>query len=126
MEYLIHFIKAVSLVELALIALAFVLSLLLVIIGIWICFKAKSRVTVFAFIAATSLPLLICLVAVGYRWYNDNLMYEANESRPGDAIYERFKRENQADYLITGILGLVSSAMPFLVGIAGLIVKRKA
>lgn len=124
MEYLTHFIKAVSLVELVIIVLALVVSLLLLLVGIWIFFKAKRRFTVFAFIAATSLPLLICLLAVGFRWNKDNRLYEANESRPGDAIYEQYKRENQADYIVAGTLGLVSSAVPFLIGIAGLVVKR--
>lgn len=125
MEYIIHFLKAASLVELVLVAAAIVLGLLLVLVGIFICLRAKSRLTIVAFIFATFLPLVLSIFAVGYRWNNDNRLYEMNEVRPGDAIYERYRRENQADYLVAVTVGLVSSAIPLLIGVAGLVVKRK-
>jgi lysylphosphatidylglycerol synthetase-like protein (DUF2156 family) len=119
MGYLYDFLKHATLIELGLVALAIITFVILILAGIWVAFYAKSRLTVGAYIAFALLPLFLCVLAIMAQWIHNRRLYSGVENP------EAYYASDRADYLVGGIIGIFLTALPLVIGIAGLLIPRR-
>jgi hypothetical protein len=119
MGYLYSFLKHATLIELGFFVLAIIVSLALVLAGIWVAFYAKSKLTVGVYAGLALVPFVLCLLGVLVQWMHNRDLYLSMEN--SSAYYA----SDRADYLVGGIIGILLTAVPLLMGIAGFLIPRR-
>lgn len=110
MDYLKHFFTHGTLIELGLVSIAGIVAVVLVVVGIWIGFSAKSRLMTGVYAGFAFVPLLLCLFGILAQWLHNRALYLTMEN-PATHI-----SSDRADYLIAGVIGICLTAIPALIG----------
>ncbi|MEQ1764548.1 MAG: hypothetical protein ABL984_15570 [Pyrinomonadaceae bacterium] len=124
MDYLTSFIKGSSFIDFAFIFATVFVGTALIVIGGGMLLTAKTRKFFFLYLAFALLPIILGLGATGMRWYANELILSRNEIDPSSEAAAEIRRNMLPEYVITMLIGAGSSALPLLIGIAGLILKK--
>src|SRR5689334_15476161 len=100
MGYLYHFLTRATLIEAGLVSIAIIVSIALVIVGIWIAFYAKSKVVVGIYGLAAFVPLILCLVGIVAQWLHNRALYPTMEN-PAN-----YYASDRADYVVAAGIGI--------------------
>ena len=119
MDTLIPFLKHSSALDLLVILVVILIAVVLIPIGIWIVFASRSRKPIYIFILIALLPLLLALLGTYLRLRGvETALALFPEAGPGVVAAAR------QEAWITAYLGAVGTAIPGLIGVTGLLLKK--
>jgi hypothetical protein len=119
MDTLIPFLKHSSVVDLLVIFLVILITVVLIPAGIWIVIKSRSRKPICFFLVIVFLPLVLALLGTYLRFRNiESALAQVPEA--SKAIVAEARQEAW----ITTYLGAAGTALPFLIGVTGLVLKK--
>jgi glucan phosphoethanolaminetransferase (alkaline phosphatase superfamily) len=121
---LYSFLKNSTVVDFAFIFGTVFVSILLIIVGIVMLFVAKTRKFFFVYVAFALLPIILALAATGVRWYGNDRLMKLNEIDPSSPQAAAIKQQLLPEYVLMVLIGAGCSAVPLLIGIAGIIIKK--
>lgn len=119
MESLISFLKHSSGLELLVVLGVVLLAVILIPVGVWIVIASRSRRPVYLFLIAALLPLLLALLGT----YVGLANVEKAAAMFPEAGAEIVTAARQEAWIPT-YLGAVGTAIPVLIGVIGLVLKK--
>jgi hypothetical protein len=118
-ETLIPFLKSSSVVDLLVLFLVILISVFLIPVGIGISIASRSRKPICFFVMIAVLPLLLALFGTYLRFREiDRAIALFPEA--GEEVVAAGRREAW----ITTYIGAAGTALPFLIGVTGLVLKK--
>jgi hypothetical protein len=118
MGYLYHFLTRATLLEAGLVLFAVILSLVLVVVGIWIAFYAKGRAVLGIYGLFAFVPLVLCLFGILAQWLHNRAFYATAENS------SMYYASDRANYIVGAGIGIGLTALPVLIGTFGLFRPR--
>jgi hypothetical protein len=119
------FIKSSTAMDLVFIMLVILSSLGLIVAAIVMLFAAKTRRPLYVIAGLAILPLVLALIGGAWRMHTGEQLiaqYHETDAEVLEAYHGRVHR----DLMIMVVMGLVGSALPALIGIAGAVKKPAA
>lgn len=120
MESLIPFLKHSNALDLLVITLVILIAVILIPVGIWIVIKSRSRKPIYFFLVIALLPLLLALVGTYLRFRSTE---RALDMFPG--VSQAVVAEARQEAWITTFIGAAGTALPVLIGLTGLVLKKE-
>jgi hypothetical protein len=120
MESLTTFVKQSSALDLFVVMLIIFIALILILVGILIVISSRRRKPIYFFLIITLLPLLLGLLGT----YLIYIRIEKDIALLPNASAEGVAEARQAAW-ITTYIGTFGTAIPGLIGVTGLILKKE-
>lgn len=119
METLIPFLKSSSAVDLLVLLVVILIAVILIPVGILIAIASRSRKPIYFFVMISLLPLLLALFGTFLRFKG---IERAIASFP--EVGEEVVAAGRQEAWITTYIGAAGTALPFLIGVTGLVLKK--
>ena len=120
MESLIPFLKHSSTLDLFVVMLIIAIAVILIPVGIWIVIRSRRRKPIYFFLIITLLPLLLGLLGTYLRYIRIERALALVPNASAEVV-----AEVRQEAWITTYIGAVGTAVPGLIGVTGLILKKK-
>jgi hypothetical protein len=121
MESLTSFVKNSTALDLLIVMLIIGIAAILIVGGILIVIRSRSRMPIFFFLILTLLPLLFGILGS----YSRYIRIERELAQVPNASAEVDWGAVRQEALITTYIGAVGTAIPGLIGMAGLVLKKE-
>ena len=119
METLIPFIKHSSALDLLVIILVIFVAVILIPVGLWTVIASRSRKPIYFFLIITLLPLLLALLGTYLRFRSIERAVAMVPEAGAEVV-----AESRQEAWITTYIGAAGTAVPGVIGIAGLVLKK--
>lgn len=124
MDTLIPFLKHSNWVDLLVILLLILSSVVLIAVGIFASIASRTRKPIYLFLIVTLLPLLLAMLGGFLRYANAERVLGIYPDLSARAVAE-IRQEIRREVLITTLIGVAGTAIPGLIGITGLVLKKE-
>jgi uncharacterized membrane protein len=119
MDTLIPFLKSSSTLDLLVLLLVILIAVVLIPVGILIAIFSRRRMPIYFFLMVSVLPLLLALLGTYLRFIG---IEHAIRSTPN--VSHEVVAASRQEAWITTYIGAVGTALPFLIGVTGLVLKK--
>ena len=123
MDTLIPFLKHSNWLDLSIILLVILSALVLVPLGIFAFVASRTRKPIYLFLIITLLPLLLAVLGGILRYANAERLLDRYPDLSAGSV-ARIRQEIRQEVVITTLVGVAGTAIPGLIGITGLILKK--
>ena len=123
MDTLIPFLKHSNWLDLSIILLVILSALVLIPVGIFAFVASRTRKPIYLFLIITLLPLLLAVLGGILRYANAERLLDRYPDLSASSV-ARIRQEIRQEAWITTLLGVAGTAIPGLIGITGLVLKK--
>lgn len=124
MEALIPFLKHSNWVDLSIILLVILIAVILIPVGIFASVASRTRKPIYLFLLITLLPLLLAMLGGFLRYANAERLLGHYPDLSARSVAE-IRQEIRWEAWITTLIGVAGTAIPGLIGVTGLVLKKK-
>jgi|GEM_PF-3433980 len=123
MQNLGQFIKSSTAIDFAFIFLVLFIAFVLIPAAIVMVIKARRRKPMYLLLGISLLPLVLALLGASWRIYRQERLLDDYPEVLADAA-STYRQEFRREFLIMSTIGLAGTAIPFLIGVLGLVMKK--